>query len=169
MSDVLKIAMGRFAKKVKKRAKMMIESPRTINGRNVRRVATGTLANSLRSKVSRDRIEFSSAKQGIWVEQGRKPSAKLPPLEAIKAWILAKGIMPRDKATGRFVERTPARLNGMAFMIGRKVAKKGYPGIFFYSTSIKRELEKPNNDISEGSRKAIAEQLRKKLAKGGLK
>jgi hypothetical protein len=155
-------AVNAFAEKVKRRARMIIESPRTIEGRNVKRVASGALAKSLRHKISGRALEFSSATHGYWVENGRKPSAKMPPIEAFITWVRLKRIKPRD-ARGRFVSPTPSRIRSIAFLAARKVKEKGYQGIQFYEKAIQRELANPNNDLRKAAREMTEDETRKRI------
>ncbi len=147
-----------FASKVIKRAKMMITTPRTIDGRTVRRSASGELVDSLDYTAKGNILQFRSAKQGYWVEFGRKPSAKMPPLEPFKKWLNFKQINPRN-AKGQFVPRTEARMNSLAFVIARKVQKKGYKGISFYRESVRRELEKNGNDLEQAGLQSVKDGL----------
>jgi len=155
--------LAKFAAKVIRRARMIIESPRTIDGRIVKRVATGELSKSLSYKIAQGRVlKFTSAKQGYWVEYGRKPSAKFPPLEAMRQWVRVKRIKPRDK-NGRFIRMTEANLNSIAYLAARKVKEKGYKGIRFYNTAIQRELAKPNNDLQDATRIMVRDELARRL------
>ena len=154
--------LEKFAAKVVRRAKMIVESPRTIDGRNVRRVATGELAESLGYNLKQGSIEFKAAKQGYWVEKGRKPSSKFPPMEAMRNWVRAKRIRPRDKF-GRFKPMTESAINSIAFMAAKKVKEKGYKGIFFYEKAIEREIAKRDNDIRNGAANYTADEMRRRL------
>jgi HK97 gp10 family phage protein len=59
----------------------------------------------------------SDAEYGIFVEYGRKPGKGPPfePVNLIKEWVIKKGIAGRNSK----------QLNQIAFLIGRKIAKKG--------------------------------------------
>ena len=54
-----------------------------------------------------------SAKHGFYVEHGRSPG-KAPPQKAIRDWMRVKGIRLPEK-----------QMQQVAFLIGRKIAKKG--------------------------------------------
>jgi len=151
-----------FAEKVNRRAKMIIESPRTIDGRIVRRVATGKLAESLGYNIKGGEITFLAAKHWYWVEYGRKPSSKYPPMQAMRNWVIAKGIKPRDKH-GRFIKITPAAINSIAFLAAKKVKEKGYKGIGFYAKAIERETAKPNNDLRKGAKDYTVDEMKRRL------
>ena len=51
--------------------------------------------------------------------------------DALKRWIRAKGIRPRD-AKGRFKKQSESNMNSLAFAIGRAVKRKGIVGLRFY-------------------------------------
>lgn len=81
--------------------------------------ASGNLYNSIKYKVYKDRqetyhMEFDYVYYGLWVNLGRKPSRKMPPLENIREWCRLKGI-PEEAA----------------FPIAMKIKKFGFKGINF--------------------------------------
>jgi hypothetical protein len=81
--------------------------------------ASGRLYDSIKYKVYKDRtemyhLEFDYVYYGLWVNYGRKPSNKMPPLDDIREWCRLKGIP-----------------EGAAFPIAKKIAKFGYKGINF--------------------------------------
>lgn len=63
-------------------------------------------------------IVFNLADYWQYVEDGRK-IGKYPPIEAIKKWISVKPILPKP-----FNGKLPTN-NQLAFLISRKIAKKG--------------------------------------------
>lgn len=85
------------------------------------RRASGAWAESLENQIQESKtgykISFLAAYYTYWMERGRKPSAKFPPIDAIRKWIEAKGIL----ADG-------ISLNSLAFLIARKIAREGYKG-----------------------------------------
>ncbi len=84
--------------------------------------ATGGLIRSLKYQITYDgqdlNIEFAMADYGQFVESGRRPNSKQPPISAITPWLRVKGI--------------PLQF---AFPIARSIGKKGIkPTPFFNST-----------------------------------
>lgn len=55
-----------------------------------------------------------------WVEHGRRPSAKMPPVDAIMNWITVKRLVP--KARNGKVPTT----RGLAFAIAKKIQREGF-------------------------------------------
>lgn len=55
-----------------------------------------------------------------WVEYGRRPSAKMPPVDAIMNWITVKKLVPRAR-NGK-VPTTKS----LAFAIAKKIQKEGF-------------------------------------------
>lgn len=81
--------------------------------------ATGELYNSVKSKVFKDQkevyhLEIDYIYYGLFIDQGRRPGMKQPPLKDILAWCRLKGL-PDDAA----------------FPIARKIGQKGFKGIHF--------------------------------------
>lgn len=72
--------------------------------------------------------------------------ASPPPLPAMRKFMINRGIVPRD-STGR---RTRPKdydkaLNGLAYLIGRKIKLNGFEGVPFYSSVINPQWEKEMN------------------------
>jgi hypothetical protein len=81
--------------------------------------ASGRLYDSIKYKVYKDRsevyhLEFDYVYYGLFVNYGRKPSNKMPPLNDIREWCRLKGI-PQEAA----------------FPIAKKIKEFGYKGINF--------------------------------------
>lgn len=55
-----------------------------------------------------------------WVELGRRPSAKMPPVNAIENWIRVRQLVPRGKNG-----KVPTTRQ-MAFAIAKKIQKEGF-------------------------------------------
>ena len=70
-------------------------------------------------------------------EVGRRPGQRMPPLDAIKAWALAKGVLSEvadDPESRRIYKRDAVityvgerDLNRKVFLIARKIARDGIP------------------------------------------
>ena len=107
--------------------------------------ATKTLSYSLKSKRKNLDLKFTMEYYGYWVDQGRRPG-KQPPPKAMKEWIKDKNIKPRDKR-GRFIAKTPATMNSLAFLIGRSIGKYGYRKTRFFSEPFEKRYAKLGDDI----------------------
>lgn len=104
---------------------------------NSPRIASKQMINSLKVEVVTDFEEGNPLIVATFdtnpeflpeiIDQGRKPSTRYPPLEAIKRWIKIKPVYWRNER-GRF---TRASENTKAFLIARSIKEKGYKGIDF--------------------------------------
>lgn len=95
----------------------------------------------------------STAPHSGAVENGRRPGAKMPPIEAIERWVRLRGMQgldggdprmagmiadvggrpPRGDVGERSRADTPRRV---AFLIARKIAERGIPPTFFMGSSV---------------------------------
>jgi len=114
--------------------------------------ASGTLYDSVKYKVFKDRsevyhMEFDYVYYGLFINYGRKPSSKMPPLNDIREWCRLKGI-PQDAA----------------FPIAKKIQKEGWtmkrPGP---GKSGWIDFTKPFED-AQGPIKTLMSELGKKFA-----
>ena len=76
--------------------------------------ASGTLYDSIKYKVFKDKsevyhMEFDYVYYGLFINYGRNPSSKMPPIRDIREWCRLKGI-PQDAA----------------FPIAKKIQKEGW-------------------------------------------
>jgi hypothetical protein len=92
------------------------------------------------------------------IDQGRKPSLKYPPLDAIKKWIKIKPIYFRDEK-GRFKKGT---LNSRAFLIARSIKEKGFAGINFLTKAEQQVI----NELTELGEQAAAEYFENLIDEG---
>lgn len=89
-----------------------------------------------------------------FIESGRKPNSKFPPLNAIRGWIQAKCIVPRQ-----YKGITPTN-NQLAYLIGRSIAEKGIKPKPILSQT-KQELQE---DFNIGIKDAITKDVNIELA-----
>ena len=79
-------------------------------------VATGNLLNELSVQFEKEndgyKLAVSYPFYGKFINEGRGPSTRMPPLDAIKEWTRIKGI-PEEAA----------------FPIAKKIQEEGYPGL----------------------------------------
>lgn len=61
-----------------------------------------------------------------WVEHGRNPSSKFPPLTSIQTWIENKPIFPTQPKLSEVSPKTG--YSPLAYLIGRKIKQQGFKG-----------------------------------------
>ena len=67
---------------------------------------------------------------GIVMEEGRKPGARMPPVDAIKLWVVRKLGIPADEA------------EGVAWAVAKSIAKKGIEGKHMFKEGL--EVSEPH-------------------------
>lgn len=91
-----------------------------------------SVANSLKSNITFTNnsisITLTSSEGGKWVNIGRKPNSKRPPMKSIESWIKRKGITPYNKMT----------IKSLAYVIARSIGIKGIKAIKFVSYYMKQ-------------------------------
>ena len=115
--------------------------------------SSGDLDKSISYKVEGNIVEVS-ANRYIEALSGGINRKKFPNVDRIKEWIRIKGIAPRDRK-GRFVAKTDANMNKLAFVIGRSIGNKGISKRFGYKGS--GFLEEVKKDVVNNVTDMIAE------------
>ncbi len=130
-------SLRRFADKVIARAKWNLAN-RKGKHKGPANTRDKKLSDSLGYNMSIDemtgdvQIEFGAAEHWKYVEYGRKKNRKAPPPSALRNWIKIKPLRLRDLQTGRYIEKNESNINSAAFLMGRKIKKKGIPPRFFW-------------------------------------
>ena len=115
--------------------------------------ASGDLEKSISYKV-KGNIVTIEANRYIEALSGGIQKKKFPNVDRIKEWAKDKGLQPRDKK-GRFLSRTDANMNKLAFVIGRSIRDKGISKRFGYQGS--GFLEEIKKDVVNNVKDMIAE------------
>lgn len=101
-----------------------------INGNN----ASGNLGNSIRYITLDDgttyELEIVLAEQWKYLEYGRKPNSKMPPIQEIKDWIKIKPVLPRVR-DGKL-----PTTEELAYLISKSIAKKGLPARHYLENTV---------------------------------
>jgi hypothetical protein len=94
------------------------------------------------------------------VEWGRQAGRKAPPSESLIQWIKDKNIKPRG-VDGRFIKvaNVDNWRKGLAFIIGRKIAKDGFKGIHYWEEAIETELQIRGKDIANTIQKYVVKKI----------
>ena len=144
VDDVVRLAkIGISAKRKARRSNGKIYYKRIDN--------TGKLRNSLRGNVNTSANSFSAdimmEEYGEWVDKGRKKGKGAPP-SAIRKWIKQKPLRVRD-AQGQFVKATESRINSLAYLINRKIKRKGIEATNFLTEPFELKFKNLPQEIIE--------------------
>jgi hypothetical protein len=156
-----------YAAAVVERAKSNLRISRTVRGKKVKRVASGTLLNSLtyklRIRYKKPTIDFTvdndaAGKYADVIEFGRRPGAKMPPVKAIENWIRIKPLKLRNKQ-GAFIKSTESAIKSAAFAIAKSIGEKGIEGIKYYSEAIEDTWPEFEDRMIESYIKSVENRL----------
>lgn len=111
-------------------------------------IATGKLYNSINYKLvvtdNDIKLFFLAEDYYIHIEEGRRAGAKMPPVQAIKKWMIAKGIKDNGK---------------ISYLISRSISRKGIkPSPFL--REIKSTLKNYRIEIEEALNKDLKEEIK---------
>jgi len=91
-----------------------------------KKVATGNLVNEMKSYVEEedDRafLYVDMPSYGRYVDSGRKPNSKLPPVKSIRDWVKIKGIRSSNPRTSQ---------EQLVYLIRRAIGIRGVPAVPF--------------------------------------
>ena len=163
-----------FAEEVNLAAKRELGS-RKIGKNRSYGVASRSLQKSLEYKISGGRVSFGSplpyAAFIHWGVNGTRKNRSAPfsfknetklPVPAIKEWMRAKGIKPRDKS-GKFIAKVGPRggdrVASTAYLIARSIKRNGIEGLRYYEAALEAQVPKFQTKLGE----ALASDLLKSL------
>jgi len=118
---------------------------------------TGTLRKSLKGEVKAMPNSFEAdilmEEYGEWVDKGRKRGKGVPPNVLFNksgsgGWIKEKPIRLRD-AQGNFTKVTDAKMQSLAYLINRKIKKKGIEPTNFLTDPFERKFKDLPQEIIE--------------------
>jgi len=126
------------------------------------RVNTGNLVNSVDVYFESDLedgeanivVDFGSADYWEFINYGRRPSIKYPPLQIIEAWANTKPLPRFRNDLGQFVSNKTR-----AFLVARSIKEYGYYGINF----LDKAYNKVKNELLENASQLALEFLIRKL------
>lgn len=115
------------------------------------KVATGELINTMKSYTEQEDdkqylyVDFKD--YGVYVDSGRRPGQKRPPLQAIREWIDVRGINPQGITKDQ-----------LSFLIQRKIGIRGIdPSPFIYLFT--EHIDELNDMIADSSREDLEETI----------
>lgn len=120
--------------------------------RDNKAIATAEMLKNLRSQVYQEASKIvgvvgvgANVPYAIYRHEGTKPH--FPPVDDIKRWVVKKGIFRDSKGKSTTMKRVKksghneeSRLNAIAFLIARKISRKGTTGIAFLRMALETNL-----------------------------
>lgn len=161
-----------LGRKIVERAQYELSVTRRIQGKKVRRVASGKLKAGLFYKNLGNVIGLGSKEDyGVFIHEGvngvKKKwgspfsyTNKMPPTDEIERWIKIKGVRLRKVVVkngvkvNTFVQNTEKNRKSAAFAIAKGIQNNGIAPIPFFEKAIESVLEKERkaiNDAIEGT------------------
>lgn len=133
--------------------------------------ATGELRNSIHFVITRFgityRFELRLADYYKWVDEGRK-AGKQPPIADILKWIKDKRFVMnkgklQTKTKGSKLKNISDDLklsNQLAFLIARKIGRRGTKGTNFYSSTVPAWVEELKKEIPKALKRDVLVELK---------
>lgn len=116
--------------------------------------ASGSLGDTMKPLIEIGENEFKVSiylnDYWVYVENGRRAGAKMPPISAIKEWIEIKPIVPEDRGYG--IPTTEQ----LAFLIARSIGENGIEPRPFFEKAKETVYNRFENDIAYAVSEDIA-------------
>ena len=93
-----------------------------------------------------------------FIEKGRRPGAKIPPVSAIENWIKIRKIIPRPVALKSGKQRVPT-VKQLAYVIARSIARNGIAPRPFMRESIEDTMKDFKSKLTAAVREDVLENL----------
>ena len=97
----------------------------------------------------------------VFLENGRKPGAKMPPVSAIENWIKVRKIIPRPVTLKSGKQRVPT-IPQLAYVIARSIAKNGIAPRPFMRESINQTIDDFKSKLSAAVKDDVIDNLEHK-------
>jgi len=125
------------------------------------RVASGDLKGSFKSDITENFLGIKSDVQyASNVDLGRMPG-KFPNIDKLQRWIKIKfGSGPYPNTYGG---RRPLKLKDITYLIGRKIATQGYPGINYVGKAFLNAESILTKELGDAYTLDLEEQLEKQI------
>ena len=91
---------------------------------------------------------FMMEEYGGNVDKGRKAGKGIP-INVLDEWIRTKPVRLRDLKTGAFLQKTPARMKSLSYLINRKIKEEGIKASNFFSEPFEQEFRKLPEQLVE--------------------
>jgi hypothetical protein len=128
------------------------------NLKSAGRFATGTLYDSISYTITPDGdVNFFYEDYGNYVESGRKPGARMPPVGPIMQWAKVKGLPQFRDKKGRFISN-----ESRGWIIAKAIGRDGFRPVKFFSNAFDIAIEEyPITIIEDVIAKKIEDSLPK--------
>ena len=93
-----------------------------------------------------------------YISYGRRPGAKMPPVEAIENWIKVRKILPRPVTLKSGKQRVPT-IQQLAYVIARSISRRGIAPRPFMRETIAETVETFQDKLSAAIRDDVLENL----------
>lgn len=93
-----------------------------------------------------------------YIEKGRRPGAKMPPVEAIEKWINIRKILPRPVTLKSGKQRVPT-VQQLAYVIARSISRNGIAPRPFMRETIEDTLNDFSSKLTAAVREDVLENL----------
>lgn len=97
----------------------------------------------------------------VFLENGRRAGAKIPPVSAIENWIKVRKIIPRPVTLKSGKQRVPT-VQQLAYVIARSISRNGIAPRPFMRESINQTIEEFKSKLSAAVREDVLENLEQK-------
>ena len=113
-------------------------------------VDSGALRNSVNVQPTAEGaiLSVGALYAGV-MEEGRRPGAKLPPLDAIYTWVVRKGIAKEDSTEERDENGMDEHVKSVAIAIQRTIAIAGIRGRHYFRRAMKKVKARLRENIKE--------------------
>ena len=125
-----------------------------------RKVASGELRSSFLGLVSEDELKiFNDAEYAKNVDLGRRPG-RFPNVNKLQNWIRIK--FGNGPYAGRGMAK-PLKIKDLTYLIGRKIANQGYPGINYVAKAFLNAESIITKELGDAYLLDLEEQLEKEI------
>ncbi len=102
-------------------------------------------------------MSLTAEHYSYWVDQGRKPGIGMP-VKPLKEWIKRKKLTVKD-INGKTLKMTDSRLNGLSYVINRKIREKGIKATHFIEDPVELMFDTIGDRLSDAFSKDIENYL----------
>ena len=119
-----------------------------------------TINYSITSKSDSYLVTINLERYWVFLENGRRAGAKMPPIEAIENWIKVRKIIPRPLVLKSGKQRVPT-IPQLAYVIARSISRKGIAPRPFMRESIEDTMKDFQSKLTAAVREDVLENVAK--------